>query len=235
MAMRTLQAERDDAGEAPVLLRDAAGLALGLPGMASAHMLRADFSRLLPRLHPHLLNRELLVRAAKLRHLTDEPLALDAAAGLGEDAFLLAAAGFRVELYESNPLIARLLSDGLERAAALPELAGIRARMRLHEKDSVQAMRNWPSDVPRPDVIFLDPMFPPRKKSALVKKKLQLLQLVERPCDDEAALLEAALSLAPRKIVIKRPLKGPWLAGVAPAYSLSGRAARFDCLVPSPR
>ena len=86
----------------------------------------------------------------------------------------------------------------------------------------------------KPDVVLLDPMFPPRKKSALVKKKLQLLQLVEQPCPDEAALLEAALVLAPRKIVIKRPRNGPPLAGVAPTYSLAGRAVRFDCLVPLP-
>lgn len=222
-------------GGAPLLHRDAAGLALGLPGMAPAHMLRADFMRLLPRLHPTRVHRELLVRAAKLRHHAGEPLALDATAGLGEDALVLAAAGFRVDMYESNPLIAALLADGLERARNLPELAAICARMQLFEADSIAAMRERAPARPMPDVVLLDPMFPPRKKSALVKKKLQLLQLVECPCPDEAALLEAALALAPRKIVVKRPLKGPPLAGLAPAYSLTGRAVRFDCLIPFPR
>lgn len=234
--MRTRMENAEAPAEAaPILHRAAAGLALGLPGMAPAHMLRADFSRLLPRLHPHRLSRELLVRAAKLRHHSSEPLALDATAGLGEDALVLAAAGFRVDVYESNPLTAALLADGLERAASVPELAAICARMLLHEADSVQAMREWPQNEPPPDVVLLDPMFPARKKSALVKKKLQLLQMLESPCADEAALLDAALALGPRKIVIKRPRTGPPLAGITPTYSLVGRAVRFDCLVCPPR
>ena len=88
-----------------------------------------------------------------------------------------------------------------------------------------------PHSAAAPDVILLDPMFPERTKSALVKKKFQLLHEIERPCADEEELLSAAIALRPKKIVIKRPLKGPFLAGRKPDYSLSGKAIRYDCIV----
>ena len=74
-------------------------------------------------------------------------------------------------------------------------------------------------------------MFPGRTKSAAVKKKFQLLHRLEMPCQDEKALLDAALGARPRKIVIKRPIKGPYLAGVKPSYELCGKAVRYDCIV----
>ena len=77
-------------------------------------------------------------------------------------------------------------------------------------------------------------MFPGRTKSAAVKKKFQLLHHLECPCDDAEAdvLVRAALACGPRKVVIKRPAKGPLLAGAKPSYSVSGKAVRYDCLVP---
>ena len=74
-------------------------------------------------------------------------------------------------------------------------------------------------------------MFPGRQKSGLVKKKAQLLQKLEKPCEDEEGLLQAAVSAGPRKIVIKRPLKGPFLAGRKPDYSITGKTIRYDCLL----
>ncbi len=85
-----------------------------------------------------------------------------------------------------------------------------------------------------PDVVYLDPMFPGRTKSAAVKKKFQLLHHLEQPCEEEEALVEAALAAHPRKVVIKRPPKGPELAGVKPSYTVSGKAVRYDVLVPPP-
>ena len=212
-----------------VLRLDAYGLALGLSDMASQHMLRPDFSQLLPRVQAQRLGGELLVRAARIRHPRAKvPLALDATAGLGEDSLLLAAAGFEVVLCEYNPVVAALLEDTLSRAKLQPELVAICSRMRLYTGDSISYLQHL--DCP-PDLILLDPMFPPRSKSAKVKKKFQLLQMVEQTCVDEAALLQAALNARPRKVVIKRPLKGPALAGIRPDYSLAGKTIRFDCLL----
>ncbi|NLZ16791.1 MAG: class I SAM-dependent methyltransferase [Desulfobulbaceae bacterium] len=211
-----------------VLFLDADGLALGLSDMPCRHMLRADFSRILPRIQPQRLKSELLVRAAKIRKRRSTTLlAVDATAGLGEDAFLLAAAGFEVLLFEYNPFIAVLLEDALRKAQMLPELATICARMQLQCGDSIQLLQGLHSP---PDLVYLDPMFPARHKSAKVKKKLQLLQMVEQPCTDEIALLQAALAAQPQKLVIKRPLKGAPFAGLKPSYSITGKAIRFDCL-----
>ena len=208
------------------LRRDAEGLALVGDGM----VLRADFARLMPRLRPDRLGRELLVRAARVRGV-ESPTAVDATAGLGEDSLLLVAAGFAVTLFEQDPVIAALLRDALERAANEPQLADIVARMTLVEGDSVAGLRELGFS---PDVVFLDPMFPERTKSAAVKKKFQLLHRLERPCDNEGELLDAAISARPRKIVIKRPPKGPWLAGAKPSHALAGKAVRYDVIVPPP-
>lgn len=206
------------------LRRDAEGLALVGDGM----VLRADFVRLLPRLRPDRLGRELLVRAARVRGV-ESPTAVDATAGLGEDSLLLAAAGFAVTMFEKDPVIAALLRDALERAARVPELAPVVERMTLVEGDSVAGLRRLGFS---PDVVFLDPMFPERTKSAAVKKKFQLLHHLEHPCENEAELVEAALDARPRKVVIKRPPKGPLLAGIKPSYQVSGKAVRYDVLVP---
>ena len=209
------------------LRRTEAGLTL----TDGALELCADFAHLLPRIKQGALQRELLVKAAKLKGVAD-PVAIDATAGLGEDSFLLAAAGFHVHLYECNPVIAALLRDALDRAAKDSILAPIAARMEAKEGDSLQALAEAAAVGASPDLVYLDPMFPGRTKSAAVKKKFQLLHHLERPCADERAMLDAALAAFPRKIVIKRPVKGPHLADVKPSHSIAGKAVRYDVLVP---
>ena len=103
--------------------------------------LRADLVHMLPRLTQRNLATELIVKAAKVKGDRTKMLAVDATAGFGEDALLLAAAGFHVRLYERNESIARLLEDALRRAAETPELAPIVARMELVCGDSIPALR----------------------------------------------------------------------------------------------
>ena len=207
----------------PVLVLDGGGLSL----RRGALSVRGDFAHMLPRLRTQNLRGELLVRAAKGRGAERALRVVDATAGLGEDALLLAAAGHTVRLFEQNPVIAAMLRDALERAARDPALSAVVGRMQLTEGDSVAGLRAL--DTP-PDVVVLDPMFPERKKSGLIGKKLQLLQVLERPCADEEALLQAAIDAAPAKIIIKRPLKGAYLAGRKPGYSLTGKAIRYDVI-----
>lgn len=220
-----LTRDAEEAAAAPLALRcDADGLTLMGDGME----LQADFGRMLPRLKPGRLQRELLVRAARIKGAPGTPIAFDATAGLGEDSLLLAAAGFDVTLCESDPVIAALLQDALRRAQDDPALHDIVARMHFREADSIAQLGALTQ---APYVIYLDPMFPERRKSAAVKKKFQLLHRLERPCSDEQELLQAAIDARPRKIVVKRPPKGPYLAGMKPAYSLKAKAVRYDCLV----
>lgn len=226
----------------PFSVARAAGLELigkpeGLTLTDGAMELRADFARMLPRLKQGRLQQELLVKATRTKGI-ENPWAIDATAGFGEDSLLLAAVGFTVDLYEQDCVIAALLQDALDRAADDPALAAAVARMRLHAgEDSVAGLRHAAELVERgelaaPDVVYLDPMFPERTKSAAVKKKFQLLHHLEQPCADEETLVKAALAVRPRKVVIKRPVKGPLLAGVKPSYQLAGKAVRYDVLVP---
>ena len=205
------------------LRRDADGLILEGDGMR----LRAGFDDMKRRLLHGKLNGEFLVRAARLKGI-EEPTLVDATAGLGQDSLLLAAAGFSVTLIECNPAIAAMLVDAIERARRDPELVDAAGRMRVIEGNSLKVLRDL--SMP-PDVVYLDPMFPGRSKSAAVKKKFQLLHRLEMPCEDEMTLLEAARAAHPRKIVIKRPVKGPHLADVKPDYTLRGKAVRYDCIV----
>ena len=216
------QVQREARNAGVKLVRNERGLALTDGTM----VVRADFSQALQRLTPENLNRELVVRAARIKGANGPLTAVDATAGLGEDSLLLAAYGFSVVLFEQNPVIAALLQDAIDNASATPELAETAARMKLVIGDSAKELPHLDF---RPDVVLLDPMFPERRKSAAVKKKLQLLQRLEKPCDDEAALLDAAFAARPRKIIVKRPVKGPHLAGRKPDYSLAGKAIRFDC------
>jgi len=213
-----------DGSSALVLRLDGEGLSLHCDGQ----VLRGDFVKMLPRVKPGMPAHEMLVKTAKIKN-PDGPLtAVDATAGLGEDSILLAAAGFHVTMFEKNPVIHALLSDALARAKELPELSEIVSRMKLHHADSIHGMASLSF---RPDVILLDPMFPARQKSALVKKKLQMIQKLEFPCVDEGEMLLSAIGAGPKKLIIKRPPKGPWLAGIKPDHSIEGKAVRFDCIV----
>ena len=206
------------------LIRNEDGLSLH----SEDQVLRGDFTRMLPRLKQNNLSKELLVKAAKIKDPDHPLIAVDATAGLGEDSILLAASGFHVRMYERNPVVYELLSDALERAKQIPELAEIVSRMEVFHEDSIEAMKHLET---APDVILLDPMFPERQKSALVKKKLQMIQKLEIPCMDETELIKTAMNAAPKKLIVKRPPKGPYLAGIKPDYSNEGKAVRFDCFV----
>lgn len=204
------------------LIRTEAGLTLAGDELE----VRGDFGKMIPRIKK--LQHETLVKAVKIKGIERSLSVIDATAGLGEDSIILAASGCNVRMYEYNPVIADLLEDALARAMEDPELSGIASRMTLVKGDSIESLKNLDE---APDVVLLDPMFPARQKSALVKKKFQLLQQLEVPCNDEKELLDAALAAKPFKVVIKRPAKGPYLAGVKPSYSIQGKAIRYDCIV----
>ena len=191
--------------------------------------LQADFSESFKRLDKRRLSGELLVHAAHLPSMAELPLAVDATAGLGNDALLLAAAGFDVHLYERNPIIAALLEDALDRASASEQCSTIAARMRLFKEDSTKAL---PAYNGKAAIVLLDPMFPARTKSASVKKKFQLLHQIEKPHQDDAALMNAAIAANPVRIIVKRPIKGPFFADIKPHHSIKGKAVRYDCIEP---
>ncbi len=154
------------------------------------------------------------------------PQVLDATAGLGRDAFVLASLGCEMDLIERQPLVAALLEDGLARACDDAEVALIAARMRLHTGNAIELMQGWQGEAPQ--VIYLDPMFPHRDKSALVKKEMRLFRPLVGDDPDAPALLAAALALATHRVVVKRPRKAPIIEGTKPSYALEGKSSRYD-------
>jgi len=154
------------------------------------------------------------------------PRVLDATAGLGRDAFVLASLGCEMCLIERQPLVAALLEDGLARAQGDAEVGPIAAQMRLLSGNAIDLLRRWEGEAPQ--VIYLDPMFPHRDKSALVKKEMRLFRPLVGDDLDAPALLEAALALASHRVVVKRPRKAPIIAGPKPGYALEGKSSRYD-------
>lgn len=154
------------------------------------------------------------------------PRVLDATAGLGRDAFVLACLGCTVDMIERQPVIAALLADGLRRARLDPEVLPIIERMHLQQGDAIALLRDWSSEVPQ--VIYLDPMFPSRDKSALVKKEMRLFRPLVGDDLDAGDLLVAAYVLASHRVVVKRPRKAPPIPGLAPSQVLEGKSSRYD-------
>jgi len=158
------------------------------------------------------------------------PSVLDATAGLGRDAFVLASLGCTVTLIERAPVVAALLEDGLARARQDAEVAPIAARMHLLCGNAVQLMMQL-DEAARPDVVYLDPMYPHRRKSALVKKEMRLFRAVVGDDADADALLPAALACARQRVVVKRPDYAEPMAGRPPTMSIATKNHRFDVYV----
>jgi 16S rRNA (guanine1516-N2)-methyltransferase len=162
------------------------------------------------------------------------PSILDATAGLGRDAFVLASLGCQVTMLERSPLVAELLREALNEDVDSPGLSiddteniqNILARMSLIETDA----SSWLNDQcdPVADVIYLDPMYPHREKSSLVKKEMRLFQTLVGEDLDDQALLEAALKKARYRVVVKRPRKGDMIKGKSPSLQLNGKSCRYD-------
>lgn len=152
---------------------------------------------------------------------------IDATPGLGRDAFVLVGLGCHVTMIERSPIVAALLYDGIRRLSVQsPELA---KRMKLCFGNSAEVMANWQKH--EIDAIYLDPMFPHRKKSALVKKEMRLFQQLLGPDEDADALLAPAIKLAKKRVVVKRPNAADDLAGVKPNMAITSKKHRFDVYI----
>lgn len=156
------------------------------------------------------------------------PTVIDATAGLGRDAFILAVLGCTVRLVEREPIIAALLRDGLQRAVRAPDIGPlVSERLSLIVADGRTYLRELPESQ-RPDVVFLDPMYPPRRKAALSGKAMRLLRRLAGDDDDAPELLVAALACVRRRVVVKRPRLAPPLAGPPPGFKIVAPNTRFD-------
>lgn len=157
------------------------------------------------------------------------PNVIDATAGLGRDAFVLAALGCQIRLVERHPVVRLLLEDGLQRAYADAEIGEMMQRnMRLLDVKHIAELDPM-SDFA--DVVYLDPMYPHKQKSALVKKEMRVFQHLVGGDLDADNLLAPALRLAKKRVVVKRPDYADFLAQVAPQFSRETKSHRFDIYI----
>ncbi|OOF69847.1 class I SAM-dependent methyltransferase [Rodentibacter caecimuris] len=154
------------------------------------------------------------------------PSVIDATAGLGRDAFVLAAIGCQVRLVERHPVVFLLLQDGLMRAYQNTEIGQtIKQNLQLLPVSHIEQL-NPETDFA--DVVYLDPMYPHKPKSALVKKEMRIFQQLVGADLDADLLLEPALKLARKRVVVKRPDYAEYLAQKTPHTSRKTKNHRFD-------
>jgi 16S rRNA (guanine1516-N2)-methyltransferase len=191
--------------------------------------LRFDFT------HPAFLRRltqagprsEMLIKALGRKR---PQRAIDCTAGTGEESLLLAAYGLEVTMIERDPVLGVLLSDALSRAAdsAHPILHELASRVSLRCDDASEVLAlSGPQDAV--EVIYCDPMFPPRQKSAQVSKTMQFFNRLLGPAQDAEPLVRSALRVATRRVIVKRPAKSKCLlASPPPDQQIRNKALRFD-------
>lgn len=203
--------------------------------------LAVDFldPQVLHRLKHGVSKQQPMARALGLRTLKrgEEPFVFDATAGLGIDAFFIAALGCRVVAVERSPVTALLLEDGFRRLCQAVEgggvepleaLRGIVARLSFQCADATSFLARLEADV-CPDVIYMDPMYPEenRSESALPKKAMRMFRRLVGDDVDATALFEIARKKAKARVVVKRPLRAEPL-GERPTHSFEGKTARYD-------
>lgn len=169
--------------------------------------------------------KEAIARAVGLKN-NRTPIIFDLTAGMGRDAFILASLGCIIHLFERNKIIYTLLADGLARAKKdAPD--GPASLMTLHQGDALEEMSQVAQNIP-PQIIYLDPMFPHRRKSALVKKELRLIRELVGDDPDAKLLFTAARKLALERVVCKRPKQAAPLGTVPADMSIKSKKHRFD-------
>lgn len=167
--------------------------------------------------------RQPLARAVGLRK--DRPLrVLDITGGLGRDAYTLAALGAQVTLIERHSLIFQLLRDEQIRVFVNQPQEGPASRIQIIHGDSNAEL---PIIGTRFDVIYLDPMYPERIKSALPSKEMQVLRELTGGDVDSWRLLGAALNTG-KRVVVKRGCRSAWLGASRPSTEIRGTQVRFD-------
>lgn len=216
-----------------VLCYDASGLALQQTGKKAPGPIRAEFASgaVAHRRKYGGGKGQMIAKAVGVKSGTVLSV-FDATAGLGRDSFVLATLGCSVSMMERSAVVAQLLADGLERAeqSSDAELLAIVARMRLLHGQSAGHLSEL-AQTQAVDVVYLDPMFPERSKSASVKKEMAAFHALVGKDPDADELLPAAIAAARYRVVVKRPAKAPFLADIPPTYQLQGKTSRYDIYV----
>ena len=154
------------------------------------------------------------------------PLIVDATAGFCNDAFHLAAVGYRVLAFERNGAISTVTWFNATSLLKDPLVGWAARSVTMRDGDSRRELLRLSE---APDVVVLDPMFPPkRRRSALPPKPIQVLRLLAGDDEDAAELLAVARKVATRRVVVKRSDDAPPLGDLWPDWSVQGKTVRYD-------
>lgn len=201
-------------GEEPVLL------------FPEGRKLRIDFISDRVRYWRSLRGRQELIAKAVGFSQKKSPTVFDATLGLAEDAWTLARLGAQVIGCEREALLSTLLGKALERARANDKTREIAERLNFRQGEACAILPEL-AKMQRFDAVFLDPMFPASKKTALPRLEMQLLRDWLSPDErDFAELFELALK-ASERVVVKRPLHAP-LFRENPVHQFKGKSVRYD-------
>ena len=229
---------------------------------AKPHRLHVDFlTGAMGYRRRHSGRNQAIARAIGLKKGRPLPVVWDLTAGLGRDSFVLAWLGCQVVAIERDARIFALLEDGLRRALLDAECEqALQSNLTLHCADALQWLPNaleqlshgasadlasaqatsahatsahaTSAQLALPDVIYLDPMHPERRKSAQVRKEMRLFRSLVGADLDADELLTAALASEAPRVVVKRPRQGETL-GVEPSHQHIGKTTRFDVYLSS--
>lgn len=185
----------------------------------------ADLSRVNTTSPPGRSLRQQIARAVGITKGNEyRPKVIDATAGFGQDAWLLASLGCRVTAIERHPIMAVLLKEALQLAAeARPDVA---TNMKLINDDARTVLARLKSA----DVVYLDPMFPARRRGAgaAEPKRMRLLRRLVGEDYDARELFSVSRQFAKRRVVVKRPLYADPIAEQQVVSVHKGKSVRYD-------
>jgi len=177
-----------------------------------------------------------IAKAIGLKQGTAPPSVLDATAGLAKDAYVLACLGCTMTLIERSPIITELITDGIHRAKEDKHFKAVLEKgFKVINQSSIEYLTRLANKSAHEnshfDVVYLDPMYPDKKKSASVKKNMQILQKLLGKDEDTQELLNVALKVAKKRVVVKRPKGAENLTELKPAYTVESKNTRYDIYI----
>ena len=173
--------------------------------------------------------KENLIKACGLKKIKNTSV-IDATAGFGTDSFIMASYGATIIMLERQDFMYKLLQDGLNRATQLEKLANIINNMQLVNISAIDYLNNIVADN-FPDIVYIDPMFPEKTNTAASKKEMTILQSLIGKDADEKDLFTAAMKVAKKRVVVKRPKNAPIIGNSQPDLVITGKSGRFDVYI----
>lgn len=173
----------------------------------------------LKRLKSQKLNprKDLLCRALGVAE-KPEWVVLDGTLGFAKDALHLLACCRKVIGIERNPLVFHLLKSGLEK------LETPLSAFEIFEGETAQVMEELVSQC---QVLYLDPMFEATRSKSSPKKNMLFLRDTVNPEVDVEKLVQKAVKIGFKRVVVKRAIEAQALAG-KPQQVYKGKLIRFD-------